>query len=165
MRIIITGVSNEGETLLVRDDDATRFVPKTQALAAEFTHILGADHTVTLPSDGAALNYGPSFFPVPGGFRFWLFTMPPHSAAPPAEIGTAYADTIEWVIVLDGEIAHVLPDGKHFLLQSGDSIVQIGAKHRWENKSDAPCRMAVAAIGATALAPSPWMGMTADTNA
>jgi hypothetical protein len=162
LRVIITGVSDDGETCVIADRDASAFSAKTQALAAEFTHILGADHTVALPSDGRALTYGPGFFPVPGGFRFWLFTLPANSAAPLASSGTAYADTIEWVIVLDGEIEHVLPDGRSFLLKPGDSIVQIGAKHRWENNSNAPCRMAVAAVGAAAATPSPWMGMAAD---
>jgi hypothetical protein len=167
MRVVVTGVSNRGETIVVSDGEAAGYQPKARAYDAEFIHILASDAPASLPCDGTQLKFGPSFFPVPGGFRYWIFTMPAGSSAPPIpadatqasdNAGMAYADTIEWVIVLAGEIEHVLPGGKRLLLKTGDSIVQIGARHRWENTSDAPCVMAVAAVGAIAATPSPWMG-------
>ena len=39
---------------------------------------------------------------------------------------TTNADTIEWVIVLSGEIDYLLPDGTLHHLREKDSIVQIG---------------------------------------
>jgi hypothetical protein len=164
MRIIITGVSHDGETVVVADKPAQEYGPVTAAFDSSFVHIFGSDAVVALPSDGGAVRYGPGFFPGPGGFRFWLFTVPAQCAVPPAQPGgednaMAYADTVEWVTVLSGQIDHILPGGRVLNLATGDSVVQIGAKHRWVNRSDAACTMAVAAIGAKAAQPSPWMNV------
>jgi hypothetical protein len=165
MRIIVTGVSPDRKTIVVKDDEATNYLPVTYANETQFIHILGSDQPVELPSDGSQITYGPSFFPLAGGFRFWFLTIPGNCSAPPlqptsdltAEPCMAYADTVEWVIVLSGTIDHILANGERFTLQPNDSIVQIGASHRWENRLDLPCVMAVAAIGASAKTPSPWM--------
>lgn len=164
MRIILTGVSRNGETVVVSDKSGQEYGPVTAAFDSRFTHIFGSDSAVELPSDGAAVRYGPGFFPAVGGFRFWLFTVPAQCGVPPAQPGAdddamAYADTVEWVIVLSGQIDHILPGGQVLNLATGDSIVQIGAKHRWRNSGDAACTMAVAAIGARAGQPSPWMNV------
>jgi hypothetical protein len=164
MRVIITGVSKDGETVVVSDKAGQDYGPVTAAFESSFVHIFGNDGVVELPSDGGVVRYGPGFFPGPGGFRFWLFTVPAQCGVPPARPGgdddaMAYADTVEWVIVLSGQIHHILPGGRALNLATGDSIVQIGAKHRWVNHGDAACIMAVAAIGAKAAQPSPWMNV------
>jgi hypothetical protein len=169
MRIIVTGVSDDGETVVVSDKPAQEYGPVTAAFDSSFVHIFGSDGIIALPSDGASVRYGPGFFPASEGFRFWLFTVPALCDVPPAQPGAddapmAYADTVEWVIVLSGRIDHILPGGRILSLATGDSIVQIGAKHRWVNRDDEACTMAVAAIGAKAAQPSPWMHVPASPS-
>jgi mannose-6-phosphate isomerase-like protein (cupin superfamily) len=46
--------------------------------------------------------------------------------------------TIDYVVVLTGEIFCVLENGET-LLRQGDVLVQRGTGHAWENRSDKPC--------------------------
>lgn len=46
--------------------------------------------------------------------------------------------TIDYVVVLHGEIVCVLEDGE-VLLKQGDVLIQRGTNHAWENRSNAPC--------------------------
>ncbi|WP_431710837.1 cupin domain-containing protein [Glutamicibacter uratoxydans] len=50
-------------------------------------------------------------------------------------------ETIDYGIVLEGEIFLVLDDSE-VLLRAGDVVVQRGTDHAWANRSDAVCRVA-----------------------
>jgi quercetin dioxygenase-like cupin family protein len=104
-----------------------------------------------------------------------LFELPPESrraaAPPPAdrEAGLAESDerlpgaaahfepdqpgmhttaTIDFEVVLDGEVWLELDDGAEVHLRRGDTVVQNGTRHRWRNKGDAPARVAGFMVGA-----------------
>lgn len=49
--------------------------------------------------------------------------------------------SIDYGIVLEGEIVLVLDD-QEVTLRAGDVVVQRGTIHAWNNRSDAPCRIA-----------------------
>lgn len=48
--------------------------------------------------------------------------------------------TIDYAVVLDGEIHAVLDDSER-LMKTGDVLIQRGTDHAWENRSDRTCRM------------------------
>lgn len=48
--------------------------------------------------------------------------------------------TIDYAVVLDGEIHAVLDDSER-LMKTGDVLIQRGTDHAWENRSDRNCRM------------------------
>ena len=50
-------------------------------------------------------------------------------------------DTVDYGIVLSGELTAIFENGET-LLYPGDVIVQRGTNHAWENRSDAPTRIA-----------------------
>jgi quercetin dioxygenase-like cupin family protein len=50
-------------------------------------------------------------------------------------------ETIDYAIVLSGEITMVMDD-QDVLLKAGDILVQCGTNHAWVNRSDAPCMVA-----------------------
>jgi quercetin dioxygenase-like cupin family protein len=50
-------------------------------------------------------------------------------------------ETIDYAIVLSGEITMVLDD-TDVLLKAGDILVQCGTNHAWSNRSNAPCVVA-----------------------
>lgn len=50
-------------------------------------------------------------------------------------------ETIDYGIVLEGEIVLVLEAGET-LLKAGDIVIQVGTNHAWSNRSDKVCRMA-----------------------
>ena len=49
--------------------------------------------------------------------------------------------TLDYVVVIEGEVVLVLEDGEVVLRQS-DVVVQRGTNHAWENRSDRLARMA-----------------------
>jgi len=56
-------------------------------------------------------------------------------------------DTVDYDVVLRGEIILELDDGKTVHLRQGDCVVQNGTRHRWFNPLDEPCLMAVVMVG------------------
>ena len=108
-----------------------------------------------------------------GGFRFGLFTVPPESAAAPAadlDLAQAFAEmeeklpglaghmepdapgmhttaTIDFEVVLAGEVVLELDDGAEATLRAGDTVVQNGTRHRWHNRTAEPATLAVVLIG------------------
>lgn len=50
-------------------------------------------------------------------------------------------ETVDYAIVLEGEIYLILDDSEK-LLKQGDVVVQRGTNHAWANRSDKPCLMA-----------------------
>jgi uncharacterized cupin superfamily protein len=56
-------------------------------------------------------------------------------------------DTVDYAIVLEGEIWAVLDDDE-VLMQQGDVLVQRGTGHAWSNRSDKYCRVAFILVDA-----------------
>ena len=50
-------------------------------------------------------------------------------------------ETIDYAIVLSGEITMLLDDSE-VLLKAGDVLVQVGTNHAWSNRSHKPCVIA-----------------------
>jgi quercetin dioxygenase-like cupin family protein len=57
-------------------------------------------------------------------------------------------DTVDYGIVLEGEVWLELDDGQQIHLHPHDVVVQNGTRHAWRNRSDKPVRMAFVLIGA-----------------
>ncbi len=111
-----------------------------------------------------------SLLPTPGGTRFIVLTFPPESAmADPAFDPVAFdreqrADspgiaeliepdgmhatpTVDYCIVLHGEIVLELDDGHCTQLSAGDIVIQNGTRHAWRNRSGQAVTMAFVLIG------------------
>lgn len=67
--------------------------------------------------------------------------------APPRHPSIHRTRTIDYVIVLEGEITLLLDD-RDVLLKVGDVVVQRGTNHAWINRGDAVCRLAMVFIDA-----------------
>jgi hypothetical protein len=61
--------------------------------------------------------------------------------------GMHVSDSIDYGIVIRGEIVLELDDGKNVHLRQGDCVVQNGTRHRWANPLSEPCLMAFVLIG------------------
>jgi hypothetical protein len=114
-------------------------------------------------------------FPKPNGSLFRLVLFPPRppegSPSPPpgafekflAELsqkvpgmaehfdrgapGMHVSDSLDYGIVIRGEMILELDDGKTVHLRQGDCVVQNGTRHRWGNPLSEPCLMAFVLIG------------------
>jgi quercetin dioxygenase-like cupin family protein len=95
----------------------------------------------TDPSDSAA---GPlSVSPAPNGTKIRINELPPGAGSPMHR-----TQTVDYGIVLDGEVVLVLEDSET-VLRAGDVVVQRGTSHRWENRSAATARVAFILIDGT----------------
>lgn len=78
----------------------------------------------------------------PGATRFRIVEFPPNHAS-----AMHKTPTIDYLVVLEGEIDLAFDDGSEAHLKQGDCIVQQGAMHSWRNRSGRPVRMAAVAVG------------------
>jgi len=177
-RRIVTGHDAAGRSVFVSDSTVE---PVTPALlpGSGFHQIWSRDATATIPSDVGAAD-GARYFPGVDGFRFLFFTLGPDSVTLPEDLdiraaldeldqrlpgladplepdhpGMHTTDTVDFDVVISGEVCLELDDGAEVRLGPGDCVVQNGTRHAWRNRSAAPCTLAVALIGARRDAPAP----------
>jgi quercetin dioxygenase-like cupin family protein len=84
-----------------------------------------------------------SLDPPEGGHVFRISVFPP--AAPGEAPWMHRTDTIDYALVLEGELTLVTEAGETRLLP-GDVVVQQAADHGWINRTDRPARMVVVLI-------------------
>ena len=172
VRRVVTGHTSDGKSVFVSDEEVA---PVTAALlpGSEFHRLWGGDSAPTFPDDGSAPAQ-PTYFPPVGGYRFGFFTLPPaNQGGPSADIdvqaamaeveqglpgllshmepddpGMHTTDTIDFEVVLSGQVVLELDDGVEKTLQPGDTVVQNGTRHRWRNPGDVPAVLAVFIAGA-----------------
>jgi uncharacterized cupin superfamily protein len=81
--------------------------------------------------------------PAPNGTKIRINELPPGAGSPMHR-----TQTVDYGIVLDGEVVFVLEDSET-VLRAGDVVVQRGTSHRWENRSAATARVAFILIDGT----------------
>ncbi len=69
----------------------------------------------------------------------------------PENPGMHRSDTIDYDIVLEGEIWVEFDDGAMVKLEQGDILIQYGTRHAWRNLSDKPATLIFVLVGATRL--------------
>src|SRR5438876_1581548 len=57
-------------------------------------------------------------------------------------------DSIDYAVVMSGEIDMELDDGRSVHLEAGDVLVQRGTIHNWVNKGKTPCQIAFVLVDA-----------------
>jgi hypothetical protein len=171
VRRVVTGHDANGKAIVASDNEVDGFRPMLNP-GSEFHTLWGADEAPRFPDDGSMSSFA-TWFPPVGGFRFALFAVPPAPSEPPQidDIEAAVAefeaglpglpgyvepdapgmhttDTIDFEVILDGEVWLELDDGVEVHLKPGDTVVQNGTRHAWRNHGDEVCRIAVFLIGA-----------------
>lgn len=118
-----------------------------------------------------------SYVPGPGGTSFIILNLPPDSvvmdpsfdpaasfkelqdlnpgiaaaiAADPQGGGMHATPTVDYIVVIEGEIWALMDDGREERMVQGDVLVQNGTRHAWSNKSHKPARLACIMVGAPA---------------
>ncbi len=171
VRCVVTG-TRDGKSVFASDRQVEPIAPHLLA-GVEFYPLWGADDRPRLPTDGTPPAPGQPYFPPPDGFRFGLVVLPPERGAsgPDGDVATAAAeierllpglmahmepdhpgmhttDTVDFDVVLSGEIFLELDDAVEVRLERGDCVIQNGTRHAWHNRSSAPCVLGVAIVGA-----------------
>lgn len=57
-------------------------------------------------------------------------------------------ETLDYAIVMEGEVEMLLEDGAEVHLEAGDVLIQRGTLHGWANRSNKPCRIAFLLVSA-----------------
>ncbi len=171
-RRVVTGHDSAGKAVFVSDEAV---VPVTSTLLAgmEFHLLWGTNAAPAFPDDGAR-PLTPRYFPPLRGTRFAFFSVPPDDVSPlspdldleaavaelneklpgladyvePENPGMHTTASIDYGVVLSGDVTLELDDGATVTLHPGDTYVQNGTRHRWSNSSDSPAVIAVVLIGA-----------------
>jgi quercetin dioxygenase-like cupin family protein len=136
-RRIVTGHDETGRSVVL-SDGAT---PTSHVFATGATfHEIWSTSDAPVPIS-AAVPAEPTAGPLrvppgPLGSIVHVIDMPPGSSAPMHR-----TKTIDYGIVLDGEIHLELDDGTETRLGPGDIVVQRGTAHGWSNRSENVTRM------------------------
>ena len=64
-----------------------------------------------------------------------------------------FTDSVDYLVVISGEMHMLMEDGTEVLLQPGHCIVQRGTKHAWVNRGDVPCVLAAILVNADSVYP------------
>ena len=168
VRRVVTGHSGDKATFL--SDEVIEPITSPLVPGCEFHRLWSLDSTPTLPDAGTPS--GTSWYPPLHGLRFLLFTMPPGEMTPPPDIdlqsavadveakmpgllgaldpndpGMHRSNSVDFIVVLSGEVSLEVRGGEDKQLRQGDTVVQNGAWHRWKNIGDTLVVLAVFLAG------------------
>ena len=175
IRRVITGHDSAGKAVVIADENAPAVRANPLRPGHASTDLWKTDGApVVLRSRMADPTLGPrQIHPMPNGTVFRIAELAPE---PPeirnispeqarqvfAATGNAAAstfgrggrhpmmhrtETIDYAVVLEGEITMLLDD-EDVHLKAGDVVIQCGTNHAWSNRSDKPCRMLYVLIDA-----------------
>ncbi|MBO2448756.1 cupin domain-containing protein [Actinomadura barringtoniae] len=170
VRRVVTGLRN-GTSVIVSDEPVAP-ISVAALPGTEFTLLWGVDGVPVVGSEtGADEPAFDPYFPERGGTRLVLVRWPPDTTPPPegdpqalaaeaekrlpgsfSAIGDAHGlhltDTVDWCLVLDGEMWLTLDDGSETRLTTGSCLVQRGTRHAWHNRTDRDVLLLFVLLGA-----------------
>jgi hypothetical protein len=173
-RRIVTGHSLTGKSVFVSDMSAPRTTEFKHVPGFVTSLVWETPPQPSLPPpEGDPAVSALWWVPRPGGTNLMFITFPPDSvmmsssfdaAAAQAEYmrvlpglaekfeidnpGMHATETIDYGMLLDGELYLELDDGESKKLEPRDVVIQNGTRHAWRNKSDKPATMLFVLIGA-----------------
>ena len=136
-RRVVTGHDSEGRSVVIADGPA----PGSSSIPGATFHELWnttetpasiAQHEGREPTERPLVTS-----PDPNGTIVRIVDLDPRSRSPMHR-----TETVDYGIVLDGDVLLVLDDGSETALSTGDVVVQRGTDHAWVNPADEPARMA-----------------------
>jgi mannose-6-phosphate isomerase-like protein (cupin superfamily) len=170
VRRIVTGHDSQGRAIIQEDGSVPR-IQKIGGDTGPLFHEVWNTRATPAPIDATSSEppeQGIILAPPKNGTRIRVLDIPPddpsfaevtpeQARAHFAEIGAADAsshqgsgtrhahmhrtETIDYGIVLDGELVLIMDEGET-TVRAGDIVIQRGTNHGWANRSDRPCRIA-----------------------
>ena len=147
-RRVVTGHDAAGKSVILSDGAPPQRHPmQGPAVGADFVEIWSTtDEVPQLTSTEAEPNERAFTIMPPSGHLLRIIEI-----YPPKDGGKRTAmhrtRTLDYVVVIEGEIVLILDDSE-VVLTKGQTVVQRGTNHAWENRSDAMARMAFFHINA-----------------
>jgi hypothetical protein len=173
IRRIVTGHNAQGQAIFVSDSAPPRTAVFKSIPGHACAQVWATSPGATLPhQDGDPTLERGALVPGPGGTSMLIVSFPPDAvmadptrdpAVVGAELGPALpglierfepdnpgmhtTDTVDYGIVLDGELWLELDNGAEKLVRSGDVVIQNGTRHAWRNRTDRLAKVAFVMVG------------------
>lgn len=142
VRRVVTGHDSHGKSVIKIDEIATNKRSNRKGLEGVVVWTTdSAPADIWGDKDGADWEVSPP--PIPNGSIFRV-----SEYSPGVESRMHRTDSIDYVIVMSGEIDMRLDDGSEVHLKAGDVMVQRGTYHDWINRGDVPCVIAFVLLDA-----------------
>jgi quercetin dioxygenase-like cupin family protein len=136
-RRIVTGHDDDGRSIVLSDGPTpTTLALPTGVVFHEIWSTAGAPAPIAAAAADEPTARPLQVAPDPLGTIVHVIDMPPGSSA-----DMHRTRTIDYGIVLEGEVVLELDDGSETRFTSGDILVQRGTAHAWYNRSDSTARM------------------------
>jgi quercetin dioxygenase-like cupin family protein len=149
VRRVVTGHDADGRAVFLSDGVPPKTIDRGAQGVSEVLVLPGPPGDAT--SGGDSPDPGFPLHPVAGGATVRVIRLPPPAPGVPDDErwlrvagddpqrpGMHTTDTLDFEVIMDGEIVLDLEDGEH-LLHAGDVVVQRGTPHRWRVSGDRPC--------------------------
>jgi mannose-6-phosphate isomerase-like protein (cupin superfamily) len=175
IRRVVTGLDAAGRAVVVSDGPPPRRHDLVHVPGMSTAMLWASQPAEPVRTDGSdPTPQVISQVPVPGGTCFVIVAFPPDSvfrdpgfdaaaadaeqrlASPgipelmePGNPGMHTTPTVDYCVVLSGEVWLELDDGVLTRLRAGEVVVQNGTRHAWRNLGREPATLAVVQVGAS----------------
>jgi mannose-6-phosphate isomerase-like protein (cupin superfamily) len=171
IRRVVTGKDGTGKAIVVTDGVAGRVLARKEFGVTTTALWMTDSAPARLREPGDAANTETGFVPPPGGTIFRIVEFGPvkdiqadtetriqvfrkmglapegPSAEKPRDPGMHRTKTVDYAMILSGEIDMLLDDSEVHL-KAGDVVIQRGTNHSWVNRESEPCKIAFVLIDA-----------------
>jgi hypothetical protein len=159
LRRVVAGLGADGKSRFISDGPPPCVLPVDDMPGMEVVYVWATEGTSTVPTNGSdKTRLDQEFFPGPDGSRFVVITYPPGFGTGPAGTDSATTGldqllmhstaTIDYAVVLEGEMTLILDSGEEAVLRPFDAVIQNGTVHGWRNGSDKTTVLAFFMLGA-----------------
>ncbi|MCC7366136.1 MAG: cupin domain-containing protein [Dehalococcoidia bacterium] len=172
-RRVVTGHTPEGKSVFVSDGPSPRAMRYDALPDFAILGVWATDCGMTaVPGSDDPTPAMTTFVPGEGGTRFTITVFPPANVMPTAAFdadeldrkmhaelpglaeamekdnpGMHTTDTVDYDIIISGELVLELDDGERRHLKAGDIVIQNGTRHAWRNVANEPCVMYSVLVG------------------
>ena len=142
-RRVVTGHDPNGKSVVLSDGTPPQHHPmRGREVGADFYEMWNTTQVIpqlTSTEDREPSERDFTIMPVAGHLLRIIDIYPPKDGGKRTVMHRTR--TLDYVVVIDGEVVLVLDDSE-VTLKKGDVVIQRGTDHAWENRSDKTARMA-----------------------
>ncbi|KAF3768089.1 hypothetical protein M406DRAFT_224156, partial [Cryphonectria parasitica EP155] len=143
-RLVRTAHNADGLSVFVADERIPPFQPFGPLASAFYNFDLRSSVPVNNSDPVNVKDYANTITRCPQtGVSFGVTDIPGNSYSVPMHRTLS----IDYAVVLSGEIVWALDSGEEKTIRAGEFIIQQGTNHRWINRTSNPCRILFVMVG------------------
>ena len=142
-RRIVTGHDSSSRSVVVSDGPPPASRTIVDGATFHDMWISAAWPPALAPTEPEPVGAGEPLGPPPDGSNVRIVHMPPGTRSPMHR-----TESLDYGVVLEGEVTLVLDGGSDTKVGPGELVVQRGTNHAWENRTDGATRVLFVMVGA-----------------